>query len=79
VVLVATGFDDAIKRGEIEAAQYAANNQCEYLGFVNVYQIVSSEITDTCEVYSTMRESSLDSKEYLDSVVDPGTARTSGA
>ncbi len=77
VVLRADDFDDAIARGEVEAIEYASQNDYAfYTGFISAYHLPAKKITDRTEVYSLMRESPLDSETFLDRFHDDGNERT---
>lgn len=69
VLFKATSFDDAIKLAEIENAQY-----CKLSGFkpLELYQCfeIDSEPNDHSEVFSLIRRSELNGKQYLDSFFD---------
>src|SRR5882724_9356878 len=62
VVLVrANDFDEAIRLAEIEANNYAGDDEdCTFTGFMNVFHIYDKKIGDGTEVYSLMRTSDLD-------------------
>jgi hypothetical protein len=77
IILKATSFDDAISEAEREAELYAHDESgIKYLGYVNVFKIFDEEIQDKTEVFSLMRESDLNSEEYIDRHLDTGTERT---
>jgi hypothetical protein len=77
IVLKAASFDDAICEAEREAGLYANDaSGIRYLGYVNVFKLFGEEIQDKTEVFSLMRESELNSEEYIDRHLDTGTERT---
>lgn len=78
VVTKATSFDNAIAQAEKKTANYAAESEITYLGFVNVFKIVDDSITNNTEIYSLVRESKLLSIDYLDRFFDTGSERTKG-
>lgn len=76
VLIRANDFDQAIQKAELEAQKYASEaNGREYLGHVDVYEIVEEHISDGTEVYSLMRESKLDAEEYITRFFDTGEER----
>ena len=77
VIITANSFDDAIAKAEKEAESYASGTDMTYLGSVNVYKLVEDVIEDGTEVYSLMRDSELESNDYLDRFFDTGSERTS--
>lgn len=71
IVLRANDLDDAIRRGESEATEYAEEGSgVAYTGFIDVYHLVDSKIEDKTEVFSLMRDSALDREEYIDRFFD---------
>ena len=76
-LLRARDLDDALARGEVIAQKYARELEgIEYLGFIDVYQI-SDEILDGAEVYSILRSSPLDSREFVRRYYDDGSEHSS--
>jgi hypothetical protein len=77
VLLRARDLDDALVRGEVAAEQYARDlEHAEYLGFIDVYEI-SDDILDGAEVYSLLRSSPLDAREFVKRCFDDGTEHSS--
>ena len=76
IVLLATSSDEAIKVAEEEANNYAKDFGMLYLGYVNVFQLLEETIKNKSEVYSLLRESNLDSTQYLNSFFDTGGEKT---
>ena len=69
----ASSAEKAIARAEAEALQYAtALKGCTYLGLAQSYQL-ADEVRDGAEVFSLMRDSELEPKEYLDVFLGVGT------
>ena len=67
VVLRAESMKAAIERAEKEAEKYCRDVKgCEFIGYVNVFELYDDEIGDCSEVFSSMRESHLVPKGYLD-------------
>ncbi len=63
----ADSFDDAIERAEKEAEEYCRDlDGCKYVGYVNVFHIYDEKLREGTEIFSNMRKSELNSKEYLD-------------
>jgi len=78
VVLQAQSFNDAIVEAEKEANEYANDKStARYLGYVNVFKLFDDTIENKTEVYSLMRDSSLDPTDYLNTFFDTGSERTS--
>ncbi len=77
VILVnANDEDEAIALAETEAAEYAKDVEgCEHLNFASCFHTYEDKIIHLSEVYSVMRESSLQTEEYLDEFYDTGTER----
>jgi hypothetical protein len=69
-----TNFDDAIERAELNAAAYAENLQCRYLGLAQVYAMVDEPVAGA-EVFSLMRDSDLAPSDYLDTFFDTSSER----
>jgi hypothetical protein len=77
VILKASSLDDAIDEAEKEARQYASDGSgITFLGYVNVFKLVSEKIKDKTEVFSLMRESRLRANKYIDRYFDTGKERT---
>ncbi len=77
VLIKANDFFDAITKAELEGEKYAKEeSEIEYLGFVNVFKLFESRIKDKTEVYSLMRESKLNSEDYLSTFFDTGSEKT---
>jgi hypothetical protein len=66
--------DEAIEMAEAEAADYAeANEHAEYTGFAQSFNLfVGTSVGHGDEVFSLMRDSDLDTEEYLDTFFDTG-------
>jgi hypothetical protein len=67
-------IDAAIEQAEAEAAAYAAEVEAEYTGLAQAYWLVDQPSHGT-EVFALVRESSLDTDEYLDRFFDTGQER----
>jgi len=69
----ASSAERAIEPAEAEALEYAtAVEGCTYLGLAQSYQL-ADDVGDSAEVFSLMRDSELEPKEYLDVFFDVGT------
>lgn len=67
-------FDDAIELAEAEAAEYARKWQADYLGLAQAYRLQEGEEpVHGMDVFSLIRESSLDGEAYLRRFFDTGT------
>lgn len=71
----ADSLDDAIAKAEAEAAAYAARLNSEYLDIAQAYWIGPRRPVNGSEVFSLMRDSELDSDDYLDAFYDTGRER----
>ena len=68
--------DEAIARAEAEAEEFAADVNGEYLGFAQAYHLaVEGEVGDATEVFSLLRDSSLEPDEYIDRFFVTGAER----
>ena len=67
----ADGIDDAIGLAETEAGAHAEAGDVEYTGMAQAYWLVTPPASGS-EVFSLVRESELDSDEYLDRFFDTG-------
>jgi hypothetical protein len=72
IVVLASGFDEAIVRAEAEAVKYIGGLG-EYLGFCDAYCTGSATLGDGAEVYSLMREVTLDRREFINRYHEDGT------
>ena len=68
---VADSIDEAIALAEQEARAYACGGD-EYLGYCQAYALVESVEESGVEVFSLLRQSDLDPKEYVDAFFDTG-------
>jgi hypothetical protein len=69
----ARGFEGSVRKGEAEAKRYAAANDCDYLGFIEVFNLFERRIGDGSEVFSIMRSIRLSKKQFIDKFYDDGT------
>ena len=67
--------DDAIAMAEDEAATYAAANDVEYLNLWQCYAMFDEVAASGIEVFSLLRESSLEPDEYLRRYFTTGSER----
>lgn len=75
----AGSLDDAIAKAEAEARTYASRLDSEYLDIAQAYWIGTDRPAEGSEVFSLMRDSTLDSDEYLDAFYDTGRERQRSA
>lgn len=68
----AKSLDEAVGLGEDDAREYAENLGATYLGFAQAYAIGETELEPGAEAFSLLRDSSLQSEEYLDRYFDSG-------
>jgi hypothetical protein len=72
----AASFDAAIAFAEEEAREYAQDNGFEVLDLCQAYELVDEVAVHGVEVYSLLRDSSLEPEEYIDTFFDTGDERT---
>ena len=77
VTVKADGLDDAIRRGERDGAEYARDRGVEQLGLVQAFSM-HDDLADGAEVFSLVRQSSLEQETYLTRLFDTGTERQRG-
>ena len=65
------GIDEAIAMAEIEAGGHAEATRAEYTGMAQAYWLPAPPSTGT-QVFSLVRESELESDDYLDQFFDTG-------
>lgn len=70
----ASGFDTAIALAEHEARDYADDVQAVYLGLAQAYRLADAPGHGS-EVFSLLRDSDLDTEDYLDAFFDTGDER----
>ncbi len=76
VIVQGRDIHEALEKAEAEARRYATTTKnVEYLGYIIAYDITEKTLSDGCEVFSLMRESSLSSEEYLNRFHDDGAER----
>jgi hypothetical protein len=66
-------FDEAIAHAEEDAREYASTLHMEYLDFAQAYWLPDDAVSNGSEVFSLMRDSDLEPREYLDQFFDTGT------
>jgi hypothetical protein len=72
LLLRAESFDEAVKKAEAEAEEYARDAECSYINFVDVFHVYDNRVGEGSVVYSLMRRSDLDEGQYLDRFCDTG-------
>ncbi len=73
IVLKASSFEQAISGAEKEALEYAdADSGIKYIGYVNVFKLFEDTIAEGTEVFSLIRKSNLNEKDYLNTFFDTG-------
>ena len=70
----AEGSDNAIALAEAEAREYSSALGARYLGLAQSYEL-GDEPSHGAEVFSLMRDSSLDGETYLSQFFDTGRER----
>ncbi len=71
----AGSFEEAIRKAEFEAADYAETNDLIYLGLAQGFWVFGERIVDGTEVFSLVRDSDLGVEAYLDTFYDSGAER----
>jgi len=71
----APSIEASIALAEAEASTYAAESECEYLGFCQAYAMSSEIPTSAVEIFSLLRDSSLAPSQYLGAFFASGTER----
>ncbi|HVX20783.1 MAG TPA: hypothetical protein VHB02_05505 [Acidimicrobiales bacterium] len=71
----ADSLDDAIAKAEAEARVYADRLNSEFLDIAQAYWIGPDRPGNGSEAFSLMRDSTLDSDDYLDAFYDTGRER----
>lgn len=72
-LIKAISFEEAIEKAELEASEYASEESgTKYLGFVSLFKISDEKVTENTEVFSLLRKSELNPKEYIDRFFDTG-------
>ena len=67
----------AIVKAENEASKYAASEQdCEYINYIDCFELSSDSIGDKSEIYSLMRSSNLELDEYISKYYQDGTEKS---
>lgn len=72
---LASSIEDAITHAEVDALGYAKDVGASYLRLAQAYELEGLP-GDGAEVYSLIRESSLDTGAYLDTFFDTGQERS---
>ena len=67
--------DDAIAMAEAEAKAYAVANDVKYLDLCQCYAMFDEVAASGIEVFSLLRDSSLEPEEYLRQYFDNGNER----
>jgi len=76
VLVLADSMSEALRKGGEWAKQYVeANDEVKALGFIEVFHLFDSVVSDGTEVFSLMRESNLDLAAYVDYFFDDGSER----
>jgi hypothetical protein len=70
----AENIEQAIELAENEASEYS-DESCEFLGFSQAYAKFELSQENGIEIFSLLRESNMEPKEYLKSFFDSGFER----
>jgi predicted metal-dependent hydrolase len=72
----ARSFKEAIDRAEVEAAEYASITGGDYMDLAQAFHLaVEGSVGEGDEIFSLMRESTLEPSAYIDSYLDTGDER----
>jgi len=71
----ADSLDDAIEQAEAEAYRYAEALHSEYLQLAQAYWIGPTQPAHGAEVFSLLRDSTLEPDDYVDAFYDTGQER----
>lgn len=71
----AQSFEEAIRKAELEAAEYAETHRAAYLGLAQAFRIYDDHISEGSEVFSLLRPSELGVDDYLETFYDTGEER----
>ncbi len=75
VIFHALDENEAIALAEAEAEQYAAANDCTVLEYIMCFHLTAAELVNAVEVFSLMRGSALEAREYIDRHFDTSSER----
>jgi hypothetical protein len=75
----ARDIHESIALAEAEAQSYAAESECEYLGYCQAYAMSAQVSASAVEVFSLLRDSQLAPTEYINTLFATGTERQSDA
>ncbi|MEU4624889.1 hypothetical protein AB0G04_33570 [Actinoplanes sp. NPDC023801] len=70
----AASFAEAVALAEADAVDYATDVDGEYLGLAQAYAM-ADELGHGAEVFSLLRDSSLEPDDYMDAFFDTGSER----
>ncbi len=66
ILVKASSYEEALDKAEKEAEEYAeALEDFMYTGYAEAFHLFDEKLKDGTEVYSTMRESELESTDYI--------------
>ncbi len=71
----ASSLEQALNLAEKEASTYGSGDM-EYLGFLQAFALFDLIPASSIEVFSLLRESDLEPKQYLDAFFDTGHERS---
>jgi hypothetical protein len=76
VLVIAQSHDEALKKGEKIAEEFCESMpEYKYTGYAETFQLFEESPEEGVEVYSTIRESSLEPKEYIEHYLRTGTEK----
>ncbi len=75
VLFRASSFEDAIAQAEHEAEGYGKRNATKPLDYFMAYQLDDEDLPGGIEVFSLIRDSNLEDREYLERHYDTGNER----
>lgn len=71
----AGSYEEAIRKAEFEAGEYAETHDLLYLGLAQGFWVYGDQIGEGSEVFSLVRQSDLGVEEYLEAFYDSGNER----
>jgi len=71
----APSIHESITMAEAEARTYAAECECEYLGYCQAYAMPTALSASSVEVFSLLRDSPLPPSQYIDTYFATGSER----
>jgi len=71
----AESAEQALGKGEAEAREYAKQHGYTFTGFIESFHLAEAHLSEGTEVFSLLRDSPLESREYISRHLDTGGER----